>query len=397
MCHDALKVHVNSMISLVLPTYNESASIAAVLYRAASAFAAAREQFELIVVDDSSPDGTADIAEKLSCELPVRVLRRSGRKGLASAVVEGWKAAQGDVIGVMDADLQHPPEALTKLLAAIRHSGVDIAIASRTADGGGSPNWSPLRQFVSWTAKHLAASFLPFTLAGINDSMSGMFLLKSEVLKGIVLEPQGYKILLEVLAKGRYQRLVEVPYTFAPRDRGSSKLGARQTLEYFLHLAQLAFITKQFETWLCYALVGFSGASIHLACLLFLVTNAHWPLTLALVSAIQVALLNNFLWNRHVTFRRLPHVGSIAAGERMRLGLARFEAVCIPGAVLNSMLTTILLRFGGSLLLAASAGVILGGVWNLFFNVPAIWRSSISPDIVGQFAPAPSIENPRVS
>src|SRR5438874_8056725 len=123
MCHDALKVHVNSMISLVLPTYNESASIEAVLYRAASAFAAAREQFELIVVDDSSPDGTADIAEKLSCELPVRVLRRSGRKGLASAVVEGWKAAQGDVIGVMDADLQHPPEALTKLLAAIRHSG----------------------------------------------------------------------------------------------------------------------------------------------------------------------------------------------------------------------------------------------------------------------------------
>jgi dolichol-phosphate mannosyltransferase len=385
------------MISLVLPTFNEAASIEAALRRCAVALEGTGEPYELIVVDDSSPDQTGDLAEQLSNELPVRVLRRRGRNGLASAVVAGWNIAKGDVLAVMDADLQHPPEILTELLTTIRHSGADIAIASRTAEGGGSRNWSPIRQFTSWTAKHLAACVLPITLADVQDAMSGMFMLKKEVLKGIVLEPKGYKILLEVLAKGTYRNLTEVPYVFGPRDHGSSKLGTRQTIEYFMHLSDLAVTTGQFKTWLCYALVGFSGASIHLASLLFLITNLHWPLALALLVAIQVALLNNFLWNRYVTFRRVPYVGSSAAGAGLKLGLARYEAVCIPGALLNSALTAILLHFNGSLLIASSAGVILGGVWNLFFNVPAIWRSTISPNMIGQFASLPKVGNANLS
>jgi len=377
------------MISLVLPTFNESASIEAALRRSAAALEGTAEPFELIVVDDSSPDGTADLAERLSQELPVRVLRRSGRNGLASAVVAGWSIARGNILAVIDADLQHPPEVLSKLLSAIRDSGADIAVASRAADGGGSRNWSPIRKFTSWTATHLAASVLPLTLADVHDAMSGMFMLKKEVVTGVVLEPRGYKILLEVLAKGRYRELIEVPYVFGPRDRGNSKLGARQTLEYFAHLAQLAVITGQFKTWLCYAAVGLSGASIHLISLLFLATNQHWPLALALPVAIQAALLSNFLWNRYLTFRRLPYVGSVAAAGG-KLGLARYEAVCIPGALLNAGLTVTLTHFNVALLISASAGVVLGGFWNVFFNVPAIWRSSISqsafPGVLSQTA-----------
>jgi len=371
------------MISLILPTFNESASIEAALHRSAAALESTGELFELIVVDDSSPDGTADLAEQLSQELPVRVLRRAGRSGLASAVVAGWNIARGDVLAVMDADLQHPPEVLPRLLSAIRDSGAEIAIASRTTNGGGSRNWSPIRQFTSWIATHLAASVLPLTLADVHDAMSGMFMLKKEVVTGVVLEPKGYKILLEVLAKGRYRGLIEVPYVFGPRDRGSSKLGTRQTLEYFVHLAQLAVITGQFKTWLCYAAVGFSGASIHLASLLFLVTNQHWPLALALPVAIQTALLSNFLWNRHLTFRQLPYVGSVAPAG-VKLGLARYEVVCTPGALLNAGLTITLIHFNFALLISASAGVVLGGFWNVFFNVPAIWRSSISQSTFGR-------------
>ena len=373
------------MVSLVFPTFNEAASIEAALRRAADALQATGESYELIVVDDSSPDGTADIAERLNSELPVRVLRRGGRNGLASAVVAGWKIAQGDVFAVMDADLQHPPEVVGKLLAALRSSGADIAVASRAADGGGSKNWSPIRQFTSWTATHLAASVLPLTLSEVHDPMSGMFMLKASVLEGLSLEPKGYKILLEVLAKGSYRDLVEVPYLFGPRDRGTSKLGARQTLEYFIHLAQLAVATGQLKTWFCYALVGFSGAFIHLAVLLFLATSQHWPLALALPATIQTALLNNFFWNRYVTFRRLPSVKSIA-GAGLTLGLARYEVVCIPGALLNSLLTVVLLRLNFTLLDAASAGVVLGGMWNLFFNVPTIWRSAISKNAIAQLA-----------
>jgi dolichol-phosphate mannosyltransferase len=371
------------MISLILPTFNESPSIEATLRRSAVALAGTHEPYELIVVDDGSPDGTAAIAEDIGCELPVRVLRRSGRHGLASAVVAGWQIAHGDVLGVMDADLQHPPEILPELVAAIRKSGADVAIASRAATGGGSPDWSPIRKLTSWTAAHLAACVLPLTLAEVHDAMSGMFMLRAKVIDSVKLEPMGYKILLEVLGKGKYHALIEIPYLFGPRDCGTSKLGIRQTGEYFIHLAQLAVSTGQLKTWFSYAFVGFSGAFIHLAMLLFLVTNQHWQLGLGLLVAIQTALLNNFFWNRYFTFRRLPHVRPMA-GAALGLGLARYEAVCLPGALLNSLLTAILLRFNFSLLTAGAAGVILGGIWNLFFNVPAIWRSSISRTVGAQ-------------
>ena len=364
-----------AMVSLIVPTFNESASIEATLRRAAAAIHSSGERFEIIVVDDSSPDGTSEIVQRLSSELPVRLLQRSGRNGLASAIVAGWQIAQGDVLAVMDADLQHPPEVLTSLLAAIR-SGADIAVASRTGEGGGSKNWSWARQFTSWMAKHMASCVLPLTLASVQDSMSGMFMLKASILQGANLQPMGYKILLEVLAKATYRNVIEVPYMFGPRDRGTSKLGTRQTIEYFLHLARLAFATGQFKTWLCYATVGFTGASVHLAMLMYLVTSQHLLLVIGLPIATQIALLNNFLLNRSFTFRHLP-CSKFINGEEPLAGLLRYEAVCLPGALINSLLTVLLVRFSCPLLVAASAGVVLGGSWNLLFNVPAIWQSAI--------------------
>jgi len=149
------------MISLVIPTYNEAPVVEITLRRATEVLKTAGEPFELIVVDDDSPDGTAAIVEGLAAELPVRVICRKGERGLATAVVRGWGAARGDVVGVMDADLQHPPEVVCQLIKALRAEDADIAVASRYLPGGGTEGWSRFRLIVSWTGMRLGTVALP--------------------------------------------------------------------------------------------------------------------------------------------------------------------------------------------------------------------------------------------
>jgi dolichol-phosphate mannosyltransferase len=360
------------MISVVIPTYNEAAVIERTLGRAAAALQAANEEFELIVVDDSSADGTAEIAESLGREFPVRVLRRPGRLGLATAVLDGWAMARGDLLAVMDADLQHPPEILRPLAEALRQPDTDLALASRYVSGGGATDWSWIRRFISWGATHLASSVLPLTLADVSDPMSGMFALRRSVLDGVQLNPLGYKILLEVLAKGRYRRFVEVSYIFEPRGHGSSKLGPRQYLEYLLHLARLARSTGQLAAWVRYGLVGLSGAIVNIAGVYLLTEDFGWKLLAALPVAIQLALFNNFIWNESLTFRRVPTAGETREGIFTRL--LRYEIVCLSGALLNAGVTLILADQGLRAVLAAAGGVMAGGIWNFLLNVPAIWR-----------------------
>jgi len=367
------------MVSIVLPTYNEAASIQEALRRASEALQKAGEDYELIVVDDSSPDGTADLAEALASEIPVQVLRRPGRQGLATAVVAGWSMAKGDVLGVMDADLQHPPEVLTHLVGALRNYSADVAIATRSGPGGGSAeDWSWMRRLNSWAARHLAACVLPQTLADISDPMSGMFLVRARSLEGVRLEPMGYKILLEVLGKAHYRDLVEVPFLFQARSLGSSKLGMRESLQYLAHLGRLARATGQLRSWMRYGAVGFTGAVVNIAVLTFLAERRAWPVGWALAVAIPLALLNNFFWNWSFTFRtsRAPSTEP-RAGVLGRLG--HYGKVCTTGVALNALSTLVLSWRGVPLPLASAAGVALGGAWNLFFNVPAIWRSWDSP------------------
>lgn len=366
------------MISLVIPTYREAGAIEPALRRAAAALASTGEEFELIVVDDFGGDDTADRAEALAGELPVRVLRRSGRRGLATAVADGWRAARGDVLGVMDADLQHPPEVLAQLFEALHRPGIDLAIASRYITGGRSRKWPWRRRVISWLTTHLAASALPWTLGAIHDPMSGMFLVRAEVLRGIELRPLGYKILLEVLARGRWRAFTEVPYRFRPRTEGESKLGVRQSIEYVLHLARLAQATGQMRTWIRYATVGLSGALLDIGFFHLLVRNAGWMPFAALPVAIEIALLSNFVWNQELTFR-LAARPPASTDPDLRPGALRsllgYQKACLPGAALNAVTTLGVLARGASPAVAAAAGVLAGGFWNLIFNVPRIWQA----------------------
>jgi dolichol-phosphate mannosyltransferase len=230
------------MITIIVPTLNEAQSVATLAARIAAALEG--ERFETIVVDDDSSDETW----RLACELPgalhVRIIRRVGRSGLSSAVVEGFAAARGEIIGVIDADLSHPPETIPGMLHAIRLGGADLVIASRMISGGATEGWPRSRKFSSRIASLLAK---PITT--VRDPMSGFLLFRREVIEGVRLKPRGYKIGLEILIRGNAQRIVEVPFIFRDRTAGKSKLGVRQNIEYLLQLADLYLYKLRRAGW----------------------------------------------------------------------------------------------------------------------------------------------------
>jgi dolichol-phosphate mannosyltransferase len=186
-------------------------------------------------VDDGSPDGTADIAAGLNDKKhPISVVRRSGKLGLASAVVAGFAAAKGDVLLVMDADLSHPPSVAPQLADAIAN-GADLAVGSRYVRGGGTKDWPLKRRVVS-----RVACLMGNLLVRVRDSTSGFFAIRRSVIDGVKLNPIGFKIGFEVMARGRYKRAVEVPYVFRDREMGKSKFGQREIGQYLIQLAQVA-------------------------------------------------------------------------------------------------------------------------------------------------------------
>jgi len=220
------------MLSVVVPTYNEAGSVPKLAERLHAALDG--RDWELVIVDDGSPDGTADIAAALAPRIPTNVVRRAGKGGLASAVIAGFAAARGDILVVMDADLSHPPELVPALLSAIE-DGADLAVGSRYVAGGGVEDWPMKRQIVSRVACLMGSVLVP-----VRDATSGFFALRRSVIDGVTLNPIGFKIGFEVIARGRYRSVVEVPYTFRDRELGASKFGRREIGQYVVQLGQIA-------------------------------------------------------------------------------------------------------------------------------------------------------------
>ncbi|NJK99171.1 MAG: polyprenol monophosphomannose synthase [Spirulinaceae cyanobacterium RM2_2_10] len=227
-------------LSLVLPTYNERQSLPALLIQLTSLLDRLLPlDYELIVVDDDSPDRTWELAGELAQKYPnLRVLRRCGERGLASAVVRGWQSARGEILGVMDADLQHPPATLPALLQVLEQ-GADLAIASRRTGRDSSPGWPWLRRWLSSGARWLGWLLLPQAVSRTRDPLSGYFLVRHTALVNCELAPVGYKILLEVLSRGHIRELRDVDYTFSPRRAGQSKVTQRHYWDYLRHLWRL--------------------------------------------------------------------------------------------------------------------------------------------------------------
>jgi dolichol-phosphate mannosyltransferase len=222
--------------SIVIPTYNEASGIGKLVRELSETFAANGLDGEIIVVDDNSPDGTGDVVEQLAAQLPVRCLHRSGKLGLSSAVIEGWKIARPKSVafGAMDADFSHDISALPKMVQALESGEYGLAVGSRYVPGGGIANWPKHRVVTS-----LVACWLARPLTRVKDVTSGYFLVRRDALDGVTLDPIGFKIGLEVIAKAKYGRAVEVPYVFTDRVAGESKLNQREIFNYLKQLGRL--------------------------------------------------------------------------------------------------------------------------------------------------------------
>lgn len=225
-------------VSVVVPTYNERENIGDVVTSLDEALTADGYEYEIVVVDDDSPDRTWAVARDLADDYPITVVRRRGERGLATAVLRGFEEANHDVICVMDGDGQHPAGTVPKLIEAYLADDVDIVVGSRLTESGSFGRTTWVQHAQTYVANALAWLVLPETRS-VRDVQSGFFVVSREVVESVELAPRGYKILLELLVMTDHAGATEVGYTFNERRKGESKLGAEIVLAYLLHLGSL--------------------------------------------------------------------------------------------------------------------------------------------------------------
>lgn len=258
--------------------------------------------FEILVMDDDSPDRTSVEVERLSSEYPeARCIVRKVNKGLSPAVMDGYKEAKGDIYLVMDADLSHPVEKVPAMYHAIATEENEVSIGSRHTKGGGIENWPLKRKFISFGASMMARPLTP-----CSDPMSGFFAVRPSVIKNAPLKAKGYKILLEVLVKGNYEkdRVKEVPITFKDREVGESKLGSKVIVNYIQHLIQL-YLFPGSAPFFKFLFVGGTGMIVDLGILslmLYLLGETKSDYMLSQAISFGAAVTWNFIWNRFWTF-----------------------------------------------------------------------------------------------
>jgi dolichol-phosphate mannosyltransferase len=377
-------------LSLVIPTLNERKNIfelvrqlTSLLHRELS------DAYELIIVDDDSFDRTWELAVELTTTYPqLRVIRRKGERGLSTAVIRGWQIARGEVLGVIDADLQHPPEVTARLWKAMENQ-CDLAVASRNVEGGGVSDWSLARRILSRGAQLLGLVLLPRVLGRVSDPMSGCFMVRRSAIEGVTLNPLGYKILIEVIGRGRIRSIDEIGYVFWERSEGESKVTWRLYVEYLRHLARLrltklpaparAQSDRAFSRLrlLRFTVVGMLGLCVDMA-VFFLLSDPRtlgFGLTRSKLAAAELAIINNFLWNDGWTFRDV--IGGQPGIRHKLLRFAKFNTVCGIGLVLNVVFLNVqfnifhMNRYVANLLAIGAVAA-----WNIWLNFMLGWRDT---------------------
>ena len=364
------------MLSLILPTFNESENLPELLPKIRSALSDVPH--EIIVVDDDSPDHTWKVAQELSQQLgDVHVIRRIGRRGLSSAVIEGFLAAKGDVLMVMDADGQHDTGLLHQLHDAVtKHGG--IAIGSRYVSGGSVGEWDERRYMLSRIATKMALSLCAVKA---KDPMSGFFAIDRKAFEEVLprLNPKGFKILLDLLVHvPKSTPVTELPFTFATRQHGESKLSRRVQLEFLEYLYDVSLGNWIPLTFVKYCIVGGLGVGIHLTA--YILLSAFFarglPLTLmgfslALLGAIETAIIFNFWLNNLWTFAQAK-----LQGIAMVQGFLKYNLACVFGALANYAVSTYLYSHGLGEIVSVIVGACAGIVWNYTMSRMFAWKNA---------------------
>jgi len=357
-------------LAIVLPTFNESGNVGPLIDRLAAALKGIR--YEVIFVDDDSPDGTADVVRSLGGEHDnVRVLQRVGRRGLASACIEGILAASAPYVAVMDADLQHDESILPLMLRRIREENLDLVVASRNIAGGSMGEFAGWRVRLSQLGKRLSLMGAGHVLS---DPMSGFFLVRFTAFERLAhrLSAIGFKILLDiVLSADPGLRIAEVPYKFRARAHGESKLDLMVGLEYFellvdKHLGDLVNVK-----FVLFAMVGALGVGVHL--LILRALRVAGGLSFAKGQAVTtfIVMILNFVLNNSVTYRDRRLRGWAFWG-----GLITFCLACGLGVAANVAIANEVFRRGVPWMLAALTGLLFSSVWNFGVTSMTTWRQA---------------------
>jgi dolichol-phosphate mannosyltransferase len=354
-------------VAVVVPTYKERDNVAELVHRLEACFKGVR--WELVVVDDDSPDATADAVRSLSRIHPhVRCVQRIGRRGLSSASIEGILATAAPFVAVMDGDLQHDERILPKMLQQLKSDNFDIAIGSRYVSGGGIGSWDDQRAMFSRLATRISHLVVPPTL---NDPMSGFFMIRRDAFMHRVrnLSAIGFKILVDLFASGSPKlRFVEIPYQFRERIAGESKLDRQVVWDYgILLLDKLVgrFVPVRF---ISFAIIGGIGVGVHLTVLSLLFKSGFTTFLVAQASATFVAMVFNFSVNNAITYR-----DQRLTGVRWFAGLVTFTLACLIGALANVGIAQYLFEQRGGWLVAALAGIIVGAGWNYAVTAVYTW------------------------
>ena len=360
--------------SLIIPCYNEANNIQDLINNLVQLLdQSIPDEYELIVVDDDSPDKTWKLALELTSEYPqLKVMCRDSEKGLSTAVIRGWQAARGEILGVIDGDLQHPPEILLNLLQEIA-KGADLAVASRNVEDGGVSDWSFIRRFLSRGAQMLGLAILPEVVGRLSDPMSGYFIVRRDVIAGKSLSPVGYKILIEIVARGRIRWIGEVGYIFRERLAGASKVTRKQYFEYIQHLLRLRCDLLPIKRFIRFSISGFSGVFVNMSILYLLRKFIGLGLTRSAIAAAEIAIVNNFFWNDLWTFQ---DISSRQKGWRKRFKrFLKFNFICLSGLILNVLLLNLLYNLLNiNEYLANFIAIAIVTFWNFWFNLKLSWR-----------------------
>ncbi len=372
------------VLSVILPTYNESKNIPILIDKLDQALRGI--DYEIIVVDDNSPDRTYEVVDQIARSNPrVRCIRRIHERGLSSAVVTGMSASESQFFAVMDADMQHDEAILPDLLRAVREEGFDLAVGSRATEDGSFGEWSRIRRFMSWSATMMAKILLPVS---VKDPMSGYFLTSRAVFEKArdAINPVGFKILLEFLGRMRGLKVKEVGYTFRTRIHGETKLSGSVIRNYLVALLDLRFGRYISPIFILYSVVGASGIVVFYVvqtlAARFMVASVETgfspPFSLipsGAIAAYFLSVSNNYFWNNFITFYDQLHTGI-----RMLGGVFLFFCVSLVGllvqiAVSHLLQTLGLPREGSGAALARALGIAVAVVTNYFLNSTFTWRA----------------------
>jgi len=355
-------------LSVVVPTFNERDNVTALFRKLETALAGLA--WEVIFVDDNSPDGTWDVVRDLARrDNRVRCIRRIGRRGLSGACIEGILASSAPCAAVMDADLQHDEAQLPKMLALLQAGKVDLVVGSRYIEGGSADSFNKGRAGASALATEVARRVLRVKIA---DPMSGFFMIRRDRFEQLApqLSTQGFKILLDVVATARGElRIQEIPYSFGSRLHGESKLDSMVALDFLgLVLAKLTHDVVSLR-FLLFAMVGSIGVFVHFATLYVVLKGLHQPFAVAQGCAAVLAMTSNFVLNNFLTYRdqRLK-------GFAILRGLVLFYLVCGVGLAANVGVAFSVYAQEPIWWLAGAAGALMGVVWNYAMSGLFVWR-----------------------